>query len=193
VPRRRELPRRTAVELVVGHLNAEYRMCRNHLWFGQGDPTDAVLAATSFTSFVGSTFCCAGSSPLPSQPFNPFRSERTVLYGRLRIESTQMRRLERKPMRHIDRMHTGAPPDDGRCSPIFGSSSPAGSLRCADGGQTPGPPNTDLTRHLSSGGKLLKTRGQITRGHGRSNNPVVSSPHRSSVASKNRIDRFEPS
>jgi IS5 family transposase len=39
-----ELRRRSAVEPVIGHLEAEHRMGRNHLWIRRGDAANAVLA-----------------------------------------------------------------------------------------------------------------------------------------------------
>lgn len=42
---KRELRRRSAVELLIGHLKAEHRMGRNYLWFKHGDAANAVLAA----------------------------------------------------------------------------------------------------------------------------------------------------
>ena len=41
---KREMRRRSAVELVIGHLN----MGRNYLWHRQGDAINAVLAAVGY-------------------------------------------------------------------------------------------------------------------------------------------------
>jgi transposase, IS5 family len=45
---KRQLRRRSAVEPVIGHLKAEHRMGRNHLWHTTGDATNAVLAAVGY-------------------------------------------------------------------------------------------------------------------------------------------------
>lgn len=45
---RREMKRRAAVEPMIGHLEAEHRMGRNHLKGPDGDRTNAVLAAAGF-------------------------------------------------------------------------------------------------------------------------------------------------
>ena len=45
---KRELRRRSAVELVIGHLKSEHRMGRNYLWHRQGDASNAVLAAVGY-------------------------------------------------------------------------------------------------------------------------------------------------
>ena len=42
---KREMPRRSAAEPVIGHLKSEHRMARNYLWHRQGD---AVLAAAGY-------------------------------------------------------------------------------------------------------------------------------------------------
>lgn len=45
---KRELRRRSAVELVIGHFKGEHVMSRNYLWFRQGDANNAVLAAVGY-------------------------------------------------------------------------------------------------------------------------------------------------
>jgi IS5 family transposase len=45
---RREMRRRAAVELVIGHVKAEHRMGRNYLKGRDGDRINAVLAAAEF-------------------------------------------------------------------------------------------------------------------------------------------------
>ncbi len=46
---KRELRRRSAVELCTGHLNSEHRIGRNHLAHAAGDAANAVLAAVTLT------------------------------------------------------------------------------------------------------------------------------------------------
>ena len=45
---KRELRRRAAIEPVIGHLKAEYRMGRNYLAHHAGDAVNAVLAAAGY-------------------------------------------------------------------------------------------------------------------------------------------------
>ena len=45
---RREMRRRAAIEPVIGHLKAEYRMDRNHLKGRDGDRANAILAAAGY-------------------------------------------------------------------------------------------------------------------------------------------------
>ena len=45
---KRELKRRSAVELVIGHFKAEHRMDRNYLAHRAGDAINAVLAAAGY-------------------------------------------------------------------------------------------------------------------------------------------------
>jgi IS5 family transposase len=45
---RREMRRRAAVEPVIGHPKAEYRMDRNYLKGRDGDRANAILAATGY-------------------------------------------------------------------------------------------------------------------------------------------------
>ena len=45
---KRQMPRRTAIESVIGHMKAEYRMGRNYLVHSQGDAVNAVLAAAGY-------------------------------------------------------------------------------------------------------------------------------------------------
>jgi IS5 family transposase len=45
---KRDLRRRAAIELVIGHLKAEHRMGRNYLAHHAGDAVNAVLAAAGY-------------------------------------------------------------------------------------------------------------------------------------------------
>jgi IS5 family transposase len=45
---KRELRRRSAVELVIGHMNSDHRMDRNFLIGRHGDANNAVLAAVGY-------------------------------------------------------------------------------------------------------------------------------------------------
>lgn len=45
---KRDLRRRSAVESVIGHAEAEHRMGRNHLKGTQGDAANAVLATAGY-------------------------------------------------------------------------------------------------------------------------------------------------
>ncbi|CAH2406658.1 hypothetical protein MES4922_530038 [Mesorhizobium ventifaucium] len=45
---KRQMSRRSAIEPVIGHIKADYRMGRNHLACEQGDAVNAILAATGY-------------------------------------------------------------------------------------------------------------------------------------------------
>ncbi len=49
---KREMKRRAAIELVIGHLKAEHRMGRNHLKRREGDRSNAVLVAVGYNFSV---------------------------------------------------------------------------------------------------------------------------------------------
>jgi transposase, IS5 family len=72
---KREMKRRAATEPVIGHLEAEHRMGRNHLKGHEGDCINAVLAAVGYNfslllRWLAALMCAlvlilAGDSPSP--------------------------------------------------------------------------------------------------------------------------------
>ena len=111
---KRDLRRRSAVEPVIGHAEAEHRMGRNFLKGAEGDAANAVLAAAGYNFrrllawlailwrvFVTALLADASRRRLPldrrrltiTQP--PRRRERRLLHGRrirLRLRSTKLSR-----------------------------------------------------------------------------------------------------